>query len=787
VKINNKLALCCAVFIAAFFICLSASADMLFGIAAVLSAIAAVICLAFSGMWKRNMRMTAALLLSAVFGIGFAISAKVTYYYPLMRFMEKYDGQECSLVLRIDKVDSMGEHYANYNCSVLICNGRRTERAFGRAPGIRLIYYGTVFADSGDVISLNGVPQYPERETRAGFEEATYLSARHIFVKCTSSSDVELIRDEEPGVVDAVRKRISDSFRKYIGDGTANDRTALAECMLLGDKSGISAEVKSIFRASGISHVLSVSGLHLSILFMMISGFLGLRGRSPRRRFVYAEAVSCIIVIVYMTLADFTPSIMRAGFMLMSTELYAAFIFYRRRLGVLSEEEAFRKKDLYRHDEGTSLGAPGFDGFSALFLAGTIICIVSPYSVFDVGMQLSFMSTLGILTAFSVMGSLEKRLRHFLLRVVFTSFTVTFAAVAFTLPICIHNFGTVSTVTAISNLAITPIMTPLLAVLLLLALLSFIPGGGLFAVICSFLGNLSELLCGLCIRIARFNASGWFSEIPVKENIFVILFFVAFVLFTVGALFFGKKEMKALGFCAIIMLYFSYVGVNLMQAVRDFSKPVTSFCTVKKRPYICVTTGNAKIIFDDTSGAASGSVIKEALGTQLYDTDNYYVVIPNSDADFESTLANIRMLDDAEGIRTVLIPTIDALNDCGANTAQYADFASELERMGYDIAVYSEEFTVNGITFGLDMSEKAQNVTFGEVCVIFSKEYNEQYAGNASKGSGYCIYFCDKVLQTDNLGYGSDAELYISSPLYKKVKGANQIPVRSPELLSQEK
>ena len=501
--VRNKPAVYCAVFIPAFFLSLTTVGFVGGLFFALLFLLASVTALIFNKPERSYLRTLGLIFIFVVLGIVSAIAAKFVYFYPSQVFLYNYEGKECSLLLRVDKINSSEDNFASYNCSILQCEGNDCGNVLSVYPSVRLNSFGGDFAEKGDVIFIRAVPNRPENENKAGFNESEYLRSQHIFITCDYSEELRLIQKGSKSFIDNIRERLSGNLTRYIGKYSVKDETAIAKCMLLGDKTGVSNKLKEMFRGAGISHVLSVSGLHLSILFMTLSVILRLHIRTPRRRFIYAETLSCILIFIYMALANFTPSIMRAGFMLIIMNIYSAAAFYIRKFGKskkateasLDEDGISYLQNTCYYDLDTSFKIGVFDSVSALFFAGAIICIISPYSVFDVGMQLSFMSTLGILISVSVLQRVYKKIKFLPLRVVIASLFVTFSAVSFTLPVCIYNFGELSTMSAVSNLLVTPLMVPLLAILLVLALMSFLPQVGLVAGVCSFLGWISEIVC----------------------------------------------------------------------------------------------------------------------------------------------------------------------------------------------------------------------------------------------------------------------------------------------------
>ena len=767
----------CAVFILFFFLGMCAKTDAAVAVFAALNVVSGVICVLCGRTGKTLLKTVGVAAIISALGLLWASASKYVYYYPSQRFLEKYEGRECGLVLRVDKTENEGDSYGNYNCSIIMCNGEYTEKTFGIRPSIRLTCFGGDFAGKGDMVYLEGKIQRPDKISSSGFMEESYLKSRHIFMNCEHNGELLLLRKGGDSFTDRVRGRLSANISKYVGNA-GSDTAAVAKCMLLGDKSGISSELKNIFRKAGISHVLSVSGLHLSILFMTVSVFFGLRRRSPRRRFVYAETISCIFILLYMALAAFTPSIMRAGFMLIFMNLYSARLYYKQKFNKADIGKSKNESGGYSSGEDIT-----YDSVSSLFCAGALIILLSPYSIFDVGMQLSFMSTLGILVAVYIFGRYTDAVKNKYLRAIAVSLLITYSAVSFTLPICIYNFGALPTLGAVANLAVTPLMTPLLAILLVLALLSLIPSVAVIAAICSLLGKIAQVLCGIVIWCAGVISRIPFASVTATDNKVTVTVFVILVSAVVTCLFFGQRSKCKIPYLMLVMLYFVCLNVSFLFTFADYVKTKISLCTVYDYPYFCVSSWDDRIVFHDCSGVASDSITEKVLGDEMYGTDIYYLVVPCKSADIESAYFNITCLDRNRDIKKVLLPSYDISSAFGFDMKEYADVIRRLSECGIDYAFYGDEFTLCGKSFRVRENADGIGFVFEDTSVVFADTYDEKFANDISDGREYCIYFCNRAAITENKGYTSDAKLYISSAVHKNVAGAENIPTRKPARL----
>ena len=234
-----------------------------------------------------------------------------------------------------------------------------------------------------------------------------------------------------------IRRRIAFFFDKLLGqqDGP------LASAMVLGEKRGMDETVKSLYQAAGISHLLAISGLHVSLiglgLFMLLR-----RIRLP----VWAAAAAGMGILTgYACMTGMSVSVKRALLMF-----------------------------------GMTLGARLFcrtaDLATSLLLAAAWILVVSPAFLFDAGFQLSFSAVAGIavicpfLTDSGDRKEDRQKAGQKILRAALSGMSVTLA----TLPFLLRHFHQWNPWSIPANLAVIPLMGILLPLLLLLAVLGLL-------------------------------------------------------------------------------------------------------------------------------------------------------------------------------------------------------------------------------------------------------------------------------------------------------------------------
>ena len=207
-----------------------------------------------------------------------------------------------------------------------------------------------------------------------------------------------------------IRASIKNSLYRVLPD----DRGDLAVALILGDKSSLSDDIYSDFKEIGISHVICVSGFHLSLWSMFILKILRNTGMNEK----FASVFAGVGVVAFMAIAGFTYSVVRSGIMM---------------LVFLLQNIIMRRRD--------SLNSLGF--------ALAFIAVFNPFAMGSVSLQLSALATLGIILYNQYISpSLNEKINKIkyeyirkVLKTLVSLFMVTASATAFTLPVSLPLYG----------------------------------------------------------------------------------------------------------------------------------------------------------------------------------------------------------------------------------------------------------------------------------------------------------------------------------------------------------
>ena len=305
----------------------------------------------------------------------------------------------------------------------------------------------TVLPSSSDVLLLSAQLKNPKNAGNPGeFDYAKYLHRQGIsgIAFCDSESWRILKHAEIKGFVHYLTSLRTQLLQRLSGH-LEGQSLEVAAAMTLGDKLAISRETRALYSETGSSHILALSGLHLSILFALFNLLL-LR---PLRSIRYVGGIVQVIFLGgmwgFVLMVGAPLSLVRAAVML--TLVQFSVLLRRDRISL--------------HN---------------LSLAALLLLIWSPQSLFDVGFQLSFMAVWAIFTVtprlprwtpITEHESFIWRLKWWGINVVQDLLRVSLAAQIGTLPLVLYYFHVFPTYALPLSLWVIPLAGVVLTVALL--------------------------------------------------------------------------------------------------------------------------------------------------------------------------------------------------------------------------------------------------------------------------------------------------------------------------------
>jgi len=222
------------------------------------------------------------------------------------------------------------------------------------------------------------------------------------------------------------RQRLLDRYREQ---GLSDQTYAIVVAMTLGSRSAIDPEVRQDYDVSGAAHVLALSGLHMGIIYALLTLLTG-----RRRHRILSQAVIVLTLWAYVLVVGMPISAVRAASMLTLYSLLS--LGYREKMSL-----------------------------NALAFTAIVVLALSPLTLFDIGFQLSYASVLSILVWMPLMERwLPKRLLggNRLVRLLLSMTAVSIAAQLGSAPLVAYHFGRFSTYFLLTNFVAIPCVTAIL-------------------------------------------------------------------------------------------------------------------------------------------------------------------------------------------------------------------------------------------------------------------------------------------------------------------------------------
>lgn len=317
-----------------------------------------------------------------------------------------------------------------------------------------------------------------------------FLSAKGVHLAASLTKDAHWNVHETKRPLRELREKMSLPVQQLLPEREAS----MIQAITLGDKQMLAKEDVERFRDVGIAHILVVSGLHLS----MVSGAVYWILRKIFSRTASA-AFASIITLFYILMVGYSPSIFRAGVMML-------FLY----LGQMLRRRA--------------------DSFTSIGFALLLLCVQNPFSAADLGLLLSFSATVGVLVSSRWLQKkvLLKTWRQRLFAPIQQAVMISFGASLASFPFLILFEQKIPFYSILSNLLIYPVTSLILFAGLLAQCLSLLPFFSLFV-------PFFVLLSGLGVKWLLFVADGMsklpFVSIKIAEPFFAWLILCVYFLF----------------------------------------------------------------------------------------------------------------------------------------------------------------------------------------------------------------------------------------------------------------
>lgn len=367
------------------------------------------------------------------------------------------------------------------------------------------------------------------------FDYAGWLNKKGIAFVCFAREEWEVKGHSEPSWLKARALQIRNYFReRMVEAGLSGQELAVSEALLLGQSSEIDPQLLASYSASGTLHVLSVSGMHVALVFVVLLKLLAPLEKKKKGKWL-SFAIQFLVIWFYAFMTGMSPSVLRSVTMLSV---------------IIAGKIINRKSHL----------------LNTLAASAIILLIADPMLCEDAGFLLSYCAVAGIVIVQPMIEQWWKP-QSKIVQPLWSLISVTIAAQIFTFPLGLYFFQQFPTWFILTNLVIIPLSTICLyAGLIFLAISWWKWLAALFAVVFGFLISLLNGAVSYTefLPAAVVHTSGW----NIFELILLYVLIAAILLlFRVRA----KRMVFAAIACFLVLIVSVAAGRHLDLSVNEIS------------------------------------------------------------------------------------------------------------------------------------------------------------------------------------------------------------------------
>ena len=598
---------------------------------------------------------------------------------------------------------------------------------------------GDFFALTGNLLPLDE------------YDELIYLKNKNAYdypIVCAIDNRVEIEFYEREFRISLMLSNINSKLSSTLKAIMGSDNGALASALLLGNRELLSDNTLRDFKRAGVYHMLALSGLHVAILIGIIDWLL-------KKLFTPRAMRICVLTFLslfYVALTGFALSACRS--MLMLWLMYLALTLGRKR-----------------------------DALTALFFAVSVIVLINPSAILDIGLQLSFLSTFGVISA-TIIGEkirwLKKDINNdgfksIVLRMLRKLALLNLASLCvfiLTLPVLMIYFGEVSLATFVTNIFMGVICEIFMIFSLITLLFSWsihlrLPFVGISSFIgemmtrtVSFISNLEGVM--LSLSYPRIEALAWG------------LFFGFLLLFSIRLTRKWHILIPSVIFAILLPINIVIYGASRQEIVRaEYLAGDTLVLSSANEVYICDASNGAYGNLYDGVALAKDNCFTEIDGIILTHYHSKHIV-------------SIERLSKNYKIHSVFLPQPQNYSE----DLVMRSIIRVLDDERVKVYIYDNEQDLDILSGKLAVSPRAYIAGYAHPSVALSFEYKDEritllgrpYFSTYLEKSGV---FKDRIENSDYLIFGSDGrDVKKNFDIFSNLKNGCEISFSDFELMN---
>lgn len=456
----------------------------------------------------------------------------------------------------------------------------------------------------GDKIKINTQIKEPEiQRNEGGFNYKQYLKTKKIYA-IADVNKINLMKENNVNFIDKFTNVISRSISKRTSELLKEDEASILTAMLIGNKDSLNENIKEDFRKSSLSHILAISGMHVSYIIMGITFIINKTKVNKK----ISKIITILFLIFFIILTGKTPSVQRAC--IMSIYMILGNLLYKK----------------------TNI-------LSSISISMIFILLENPYSILDIGLQLSYAGTLGIVIIYPILNKYKssKIIKIKLIDRIIDIMLVTLSANIVLFPIILFHFNTISTTFLLSNLLVSPIIGIIIFLGFFTIIISYT-----FPFMIAIFSNALQFTLTILLKIANLIGNIPFSKIylPTPKIYMIIIYYLTLFIILKYKKIIDKKIIKKI--IAILLVFSILINIVILKIPKNLE---IYFIDVGQGDSTLIITPNKKKILIDGGGASENStydvgkniLLPYLLDKQIINID--YIIFSHFDSDHSQGLA----------------------------------------------------------------------------------------------------------------------------------------------------
>ncbi|MDR2825067.1 MAG: ComEC family competence protein [Prevotellaceae bacterium] len=385
---------------------------------------------------------------------------------------------------------------------------------------------------------------------RQGVAATGYVSANY-WQHAGRNTDFSIFR-----FADRSQKFLLNIYREL---GLKGNELAIVAALTLGYIDEIDPELAASYSASGAVHILSVSGLHVGIIYGFLVFILSLFLKKQRWANLAKSLIIIVFLWIYACITGLSPSVMRAAFM----------------CSIVAFSLSFNRKS---------------EIFNSIFLSAFVLLLINPNNLFNIGFQLSYAAVLSIVI-FAVPANNLLKTKNKALIFAVDILIISVAAQLGTAPFTIYYFHTFPTYFLLTNIIAIPLSTVIIYMAITTLALSAVPF--LSVVLASVLESLLVALNGAIHLISHLPVSVLNVSVSFEQMWLIVLALVFCCVF-----YYSKKFFPIIiALCCVLLVFI----VNLKIKYETLNSQKVVIYSAQRNTHISFIEGNENTVFTTDS------------------------------------------------------------------------------------------------------------------------------------------------------------------------------------------